>query len=223
MIWWLLFLLETTFAFIWALTQPSINQTRNEHSVKRISSVRRFFAEDASKASRYTARLLQMSPRACTQLRHPTSQGRGRFNTGSAARLAVIAAHPRRSTSLLHRLHWLPISERSWYTKRVRVLSWHFMVLLLLSYFSELLYVYTPFRTLCSSSYCTSTLRSVRFALPLTTRLHSVPYALLFLLLHVYTPFRTLCSSSSFLLPSNFIISKTLILYSACLVSLLFP
>ena len=42
----------------------------------------------------------------------------------------------------------------------------------------------------------TSTLRSVRFALPLTARLHSVPYALLFLLLHVYTPFRTLCSSS---------------------------
>lgn len=138
------------------------------NTVKRISSVSKFFAEDASKASRYTSRLLQMSPRGCTQLRQPTSQGRGRFNIGSAARLAVMAAHLHRSTSLLHKLHWLPISERSWYTKRVRVLSWHFMVLFLLSYLSELLHVYTPFHTLCSSSCYTSTLRSVRFVLLLT-------------------------------------------------------
>ena len=55
-----------------------------------------------------------------------------------AARLVLLAPRHHHSTPLLEKLHWLPISERIKYK--------------VACYLSELLHVYTPSRTLRSSS-----------------------------------------------------------------------
>ena len=69
-----------------------------------------------------------------------------------AARLALLAHCHHHSTPLLEKLHWLPISERIKY----KVACMCFSAISINgsgpAYLSELLPVYTPSHTLCSSS-----------------------------------------------------------------------
>ena len=70
-----------------------------------------------------------------------------------AARLVLLAPRHQHSTPLLEKLHWLPISERINY----KVACTCFSVCVSVcgsgpAYLSELLHVYTPSRTLRSSS-----------------------------------------------------------------------
>ena len=67
-----------------------------------------------------------------------------------AARLVLLAPRPHHSTPLLGKLHWLPISERINY--KVACVCFNAMHGSGPAYLSELLHVYTPSRTLRSSS-----------------------------------------------------------------------
>ena len=67
-----------------------------------------------------------------------------------AARLVLLAPRHQHSTPLLEKLHWLPISERIKY--KVSCMCFSAMNGSGSAYLSELLYVNTPARTLCSSS-----------------------------------------------------------------------
>ena len=67
-----------------------------------------------------------------------------------AARLVLLAPRHHHSTPLLEKLHWLPISERIKY--EVSCMCFSAMNGSGPAYLSELLYVNTPARTLCSSS-----------------------------------------------------------------------
>ena len=67
-----------------------------------------------------------------------------------AARLVLLAPRHHNSTSLLEKLHWLPISERIKY--KVACMCSSAISASSPVYLSELLHVYTPSRTLRSSS-----------------------------------------------------------------------
>ena len=67
-----------------------------------------------------------------------------------AARLVLLAPHHHHSTPLLEKLHWLPISERIKY--KVACMCFSAINGSGAAYLSELLRVYTPSRTLRSSS-----------------------------------------------------------------------
>ena len=67
-----------------------------------------------------------------------------------AARLVLLAPCHHHSTPLLEKLHWLPISERIKY--KVTCMCFSAINGSGPSYLSELLHVYTPSRTLRSSS-----------------------------------------------------------------------
>ena len=66
------------------------------------------------------------------------------------ARLVLLALRPHHSTPLLEKLRWLPISERINY--KVACMSFSAINGSGPAYLSELLHVYTPSRTLRSSS-----------------------------------------------------------------------
>ena len=66
------------------------------------------------------------------------------------ARLVLLAPRHQHSTPLLEKLHWLPISERIKY--RVACMCFSAINGSGPAYLSELVHVYTPSRTLCSSS-----------------------------------------------------------------------
>ena len=120
---------------------------------KRISSVRRFLTEDATKTlvtsyilSRlvYCNRLLMGTPNSVIQ---PLQK-----ILNFAARLVLLAPRHHHSTPLLEKLHWLPISERIKY--KVVCMCFSAIGGSGPAYLSELLHVYTPSRTLCSSDTC---------------------------------------------------------------------
>ena len=67
-----------------------------------------------------------------------------------AARLVLLAPRHRYSTPLLEKMHWLPISERIKY--KVACMCFNALNGSGPVYLSELLHVYTPSRTLRSSS-----------------------------------------------------------------------
>ena len=67
-----------------------------------------------------------------------------------AARLVLLAPRHHHATPLLEKLHWLPISERIKY--KVACMCFSAINGSGPAYLSELLHVYTPSRTLCSSS-----------------------------------------------------------------------
>ena len=67
-----------------------------------------------------------------------------------AARLVLLAPRHHHSTLFLEKLHWLPISERIKY--KVACLCFSAINGFGSAYLSELLHVYTPSRTLRSSS-----------------------------------------------------------------------
>ena len=119
--------------------------------LKRISSICRFLTEDATKTlvtscilSRldYCNSLLMSTPNSVNQTL-PKIQN-------FAARLVLLAPHHHHSTSLLEKLHWLPISERIKY--KVACMCFSAINGSGPAYLSELLHVCTPSRTLHSSS-----------------------------------------------------------------------
>ena len=67
-----------------------------------------------------------------------------------AARLVLLTPHHHHSTSLLEKLHWLPILERIKY--KVACMCFSAINGSGPAYLSELLHIYTPSRTLRSSS-----------------------------------------------------------------------
>ena len=71
-----------------------------------------------------------------------------------AARLILIAPIHRHSTPLPKKLHWLPISERIIIKYKVACMCFDAINGSGPAYLSELLHVYTPSRTLCSSDTC---------------------------------------------------------------------
>ena len=119
--------------------------------LKRISSIRRFLTEDAIKTlvtsyilSRlnYCNYLLMGTPHSVIQ----PLQKMQNF----AARLVLLASRHHHSTPLLEKPHWLPISECIKY--KVSCVCFSAISGSGPAYLSELLHVYTPSRTLRSSS-----------------------------------------------------------------------
>ena len=120
------------------------------YEFKRISSIRRFLTEDATKTlftsyilSRlnYCNYLLMGTPNSVIQ----PLQKMQNF----AARLVLLASRHHHSTPLLEKLHWLPISKRIKY--KVACMCFNAINGSGPAYLSELLHAYTPSRTLRSS------------------------------------------------------------------------
>ena len=116
-----------------------------ELKVKRISSVRRFLTEDATK----TLITSYISFHGLTNAT-VSSWVHLILSSNFAARLVLLEPRRHHSTPLLEKLHWLPISERIKY--KVACMCFSAMNGSGLAYLSELLHVYTPSRTLRSSS-----------------------------------------------------------------------
>ena len=119
--------------------------------LKRISSIRRFLTEDATKILVTSYILSRLDYCNCLLMGTPNFvieplQKIQNF----AARLVLLAPRHHHSTPLLEKLHWLPISERIKY----KVACMYFSAIngSGSAYLSELLYVYIPSRTLRSSS-----------------------------------------------------------------------
>ena len=113
--------------------------------LKRISPIRRFLTEDAAKTCYlldYCNCLLMGTPSSVIQ---PLQKIQN-----FAARLVLLAPRHQPSTTLLEKLHWLPISERIKY--KVACMSFNAISGSGPAYLSELLHVYTPSRALRSYS-----------------------------------------------------------------------
>ena len=115
--------------------------------LKRISSIRRFLTEDAAKTLVTSCIISQVDYCNCLLMGTPNSvihplQTIQNF----AARLILLAPHHQHSTPLLEKVHWLPISECVKY--KVACMCFNARNGSGPAYLSELLYVYTPSRTL---------------------------------------------------------------------------
>ena len=119
--------------------------------LKRISSTRRFLAEDAAKTLVTSCILSRLDSCNCLLMVTPNSVIQPLQKIQNfAARLVLLAPRHHHSTPLLEKLHWLPISER----KKQKVACMCFSAINGSgpAYLSELLHVYTPSRTLRSYS-----------------------------------------------------------------------
>ena len=113
--------------------------------LKRISSIRRFLTEDATKTL-VTSYILSRLDYCNCLMGTPNSVIQSLQKIlNFAARLVLLAPCHHHSTPLLEKLHWLPISEHIKYKVTC-------MCLPISAYLSELLHVYSPSRTLRSSS-----------------------------------------------------------------------
>ena len=119
--------------------------------LKRIGTIRQYLSEDTTKTLvttcilsmlDYGNRLLIGAPNYLIQLLQKVQN--------SAARLVFKSPRNTHSTPLLQKLHWLPVSERIKY--KVACMCYHSFAGTAPAYISELLHVYTPSRTLRSSS-----------------------------------------------------------------------
>ena len=119
--------------------------------IKRISSIRRYLTEDAAKQlatscilSRldYCNFLLMGTPNSVIQPMQKVQN--------TAARLILRAPRHQNCTPLLQQLHWLPISERIQY--KTACMCYNAITGSAPSYLSELLHLYSPSRSLRSSS-----------------------------------------------------------------------
>ena len=113
--------------------------------LKRISPIRRFLTEDAAKTCYlldYCNCLLMGTPSSVIQ---PLQKIQN-----FAARLVLLAPRHQPSTTLLEKLHWLPISERIKY--KVACMCFNAISGSGPVYLCEMPHVYTPSRTLRSSS-----------------------------------------------------------------------
>ena len=114
--------------------------------LKSISSIRRFLTEDAAKTLVTSYILSRLGHCSCLLVGTLNSVIKPLF----AARLVLLAPRHHHSTHLMEKLHWLPISERITY--KVACMCFSAMNGSGPAYLSELLHVYTPSRTLHSSS-----------------------------------------------------------------------
>ena len=116
-----------------------------------ISSIRRFLNEDAAKTLVTSYILSWLDYCNCLLMGTPNSviQPLQKIQN-NAARHVLLAPHHHNSTPLLKKLHWLPISERIKY--KVTCMCFSVIGGSGPAYLSELLQVYTPSRTLRSSS-----------------------------------------------------------------------
>ena len=121
------------------------------YELKRISSIRRYPTEDAAKQlvtscvlSRldYCNSLLMGTPNSVIQPMHKVQN--------TAAGLILRAPHHQNCTPLLQQLHWLPISEQIKY--KTACVCYNAITGSSPSYLSELLHLYSPSRSLHSSS-----------------------------------------------------------------------
>ena len=119
--------------------------------LKRISSIRRFFTEDAPKTLVTSYILSRLDYCNCLLMGTPNSVIQPLQKIQNfAARLVLLAPRHHHSTPLLEKLHWLPISERIKY--KVACMCFSAINGSGPAYLSELLYVYTPSHTLRSPS-----------------------------------------------------------------------
>ena len=121
------------------------------YELKRISSIRRYLTEDAAKQLvtfcvllrlDYCNSLLMGTPNSVIQ---PTQKVQN-----TAARLILRAPCHQNCTPLLQQLHWLPVSERT--KHKTTCMCYNAITGSAPSYLSELLHLYSPSRSLCSSS-----------------------------------------------------------------------
>ena len=113
---------------------------------KRISSIRRFLTEDATKTLVISYILSRLDYCNCLLMGTPNSVIQPLQKIQNfAARLVLLAPHHHHSTPLLEKTALLPISERIKYKLVCMCFSGP-------AYLSELLHVCTPSRTLRSSS-----------------------------------------------------------------------
>ena len=119
--------------------------------LKRISSIRRFLTEDATKTLVTSYILSRLDYCNCLLMGIPNSVTQPLQKIQNfAARLVLLAPRHHHATPLLEKLHWLPISERIKY--KVACMCFSAINGSGPAYLSELLHVYTPSRTLRSSS-----------------------------------------------------------------------
>ena len=119
--------------------------------LKRISSIRRFLTEDATKTLVTSYILSRLDHCNCLLMGTPNSVIQPLQKIQNfAARLVLLAPRHHHATPLLEKLHWLPISERIKY--KVACMCFSAINGSGPAYLSELLHVYTPSRTLRSSS-----------------------------------------------------------------------
>ena len=119
--------------------------------LKRISSIRRFLTEDTTKTLVTSYILSRLDYCNCLLMGTPNSVIQPLQKIQNfAARLVLLAPRHHHATPLLEKLHWLPISERIKY--KVACMCFGAINGSGPAYLSELLHVYTPSRTLRSSS-----------------------------------------------------------------------
>ena len=119
--------------------------------LKRISSIRRFLTEDATKTLVTSYILSRLDYCNCLLMGTPNSVIQPLQKIQNfAARLILLAPRHHHATPLLEKLHWLPISERI--KNKVACMCFSAINSSGPAYISELLHVYTPSRTLRSSS-----------------------------------------------------------------------
>ena len=111
-------------------------------------SICRFLTEDATKTLVTSYILSRLDYCNCLLMGTPNSVIQPRHKIQNfAARLGLLAPRHHHSTHLLEKLNWLPISERIVACMCFSAISGSGP-----AYVSELLHVYTPYRTLRSSS-----------------------------------------------------------------------
>ena len=119
--------------------------------LKRISSIRRFLTKDATKTLVTSYILSRLDYCNCLLMGTPDSviQPLQKIQNFSA-RLVLLVPRHHHSTPLLEKLHWRPISESIKY--KVACMCFSAISGSGPAYLSELLHVFTPSRTLRSSS-----------------------------------------------------------------------
>ena len=119
--------------------------------LKRMSWIRRFLTADATKTLGTSYILSRLDYCNCLLMGVPHSAIHALQKVQNvAARLILMAPRHHHSTTLLQKLHWLPISERIKY--KVACMCFHAINGSGLTYLSELLHMYSLSRTLRTSS-----------------------------------------------------------------------
>ena len=121
------------------------------YELKRISSIRRYLTEDAAKQLVTFCVLLRLDYRNSLLMGTPNSVIQPTQKVqNTAARLILRAPCHQNCTPLLQQLHWLPVSERT--KHKTTCMCYNAITGSAPSYLSELLHLYSPSRSLCSSS-----------------------------------------------------------------------
>ena len=121
------------------------------YELKRISSIRSYLTEDATKKLLTPCVLFRLDYCNSLLMGTPNSVIQPMWKVQNVAvHLILRVPHHLHYTSLLQQLHWLPISERI--KCRTACMSYNSIKSSAPSYLSELLQLYSPSRSLRSSS-----------------------------------------------------------------------